>query len=357
MGVFDDTPEAEMCERVVLATGVDPWGVTYDKPSPWIAEAARIHGLSGKRWLVDILLNASNTADRFDEVELMGKATVCKGEQLASIGRLARSKRWTTVLPMLFFESEEEEKDNRFDEMALRVREYEPSAEEVNAPNALGATPLHMLCGGFQRLSLQYQLKHASIAHVLLCAGANPLAVDKEGRTPREVMGEWEAPLHEVLESAEEDMRNRQLACAMGHHSRIGSASPLALVSEDIFHSFIAPLLVSPSPRSSRLDYAVQLMNRLEIDCGIHLFYEVTSKMDICNERINDEFNSACYWQTRITPDLLDKFRLLWMGLHAADDDIRRAEERAGNGASPDEIWKALKAIFINEGRVPGGRF
>ncbi|KAI1135952.1 ankyrin [Hypoxylon sp. FL0543] len=70
-------------------------------------------------------------------------------------------------------------------------------------------TPLHTLCRGYT--SCQSRLQQA--IKVLLWSGADPLAREVDGRTPREILEARQAPAWEetldILHSAEERMKNR----------------------------------------------------------------------------------------------------------------------------------------------------
>ena len=345
-------PNRQMeCVRRVLAAGGDPWAVSYDAVCPHVVVAARLYVRGIHQTLLRVLTEAA--PERFEEACMMGNATTSTGDELVALGHAARRLRKYTVLPALLFHSPM--LTGRFDELARRVRKYAPSEEEVNAPNAIGATPLHMLCGSFPS-GIMDRLRRAHTGYELLCAGADPLAVDNEGQTPRDVLGEIDTPLHRILWRAEDDTRERQLALAMGRHPRLGGNSLLALVSNDVLRDFIATTrqCLPPVPRSSsRADYALRLATTLEEDYGVRVYDRVLTPLEGCHTILRSNFEVAVRMRKAIDETLLRSFRLPWLGLHATGAQIRWARARLRPDASDHEVLYEIEKLFIIDGKLP----
>ena len=340
------------CLQTLLRAGADPWRVTrmHPRESIGVVAAACAHGAC-KKGLFHMLL-AMTRPDREAEAETMG-AILARGiddHRVAAYAREARAQRWATLLPFMV-SCYRFGPGSTLEELAQRVRAYAPSAQELRATNGLGMTPLHMAATWeFLSTDPAFQAARALAAHALLGFGADPLARDAEGQTPRDLV-DADSPMHEVLQLAEEDVRARQRALAMALHPRLGRHSPLALLGRDLLVNFIAtPANCVPHTprRGPLLEYATELEATLAQDENVRICMEYDAGA-IYNFNLYGDlqtlFGEHVLEQRELTPEMRQYFRLLWLGAFSPG---------APNDRRPKvQMLAELKRRALADGRLP----
>lgn len=345
--------------RTLLDAGADPWLTSYECPISIMAEKIGHRGLEGKEVDFDFFL--AFAPHRYVEVMLIEGAMSSPVSNVAAIGREARRLRLSTPLQSLL--SSDVRTTFRFDELANRILAYAPSREELNAADmAFDVTPLHLLCAQSVNFSATEpgDVRYVYAAHALLCAGADPLAIDASWHTPRSIMAGENELMYDLLVAAEDDTRERQLTLAMARHPRLGGASLLALLSDDIFSKCIGTShnCVPPSPRRPPpMDYITHFTNVLAAEEGVQVYAgDIVRKKnrDGCFVDMEDALKKCVKERALITPAVRQQFRLMWAGLHATAEDMRAVEAHLGTRyADSNDQLAVLKIIFLADGRLP----
>lgn len=344
--------QIESCVRALLAAGADPWHILYDMQSV-IYRAVVMQPNPAGFCPFEVLMEV--TPERHDEIVIMRTAIGACSTTIAGIGNVARTARMTTILPAILLSRTQS--FQCLNALETHIRAYAASEEEARAPDAQGNTPLHLVAHKSSQACFRTQIQFAGIIHALLCAGADPFAADAMGHTPcprrRRGFRALE-PVCDILSAAEVDVRERQLAMAMARHPRLGSGSPLALVSDDIFRAYIAPSrhCVPPTPRRGICtEYALRLAATLEADEGVNVCAEVESVV-MQRDLVANYFEKCVRFMTPMTPRVRQWFRLLW-AMHQAHVEVNAEWERRNWEPSSLFMIQVMRRIFLADGRLP----
>ena len=313
------------CVEILVSThGADPWQphIMSEYTPAFVAalhvveaiDAVAVGGeetyryVASARTTLDTLMRRD--APRREEALLQARiANATHSEELCGLGHEAKQmivadkthRMAASFLPMLFVGRRLRQRALAFmtNQLEQDVRAFAPFAEEVCARCPYtGATMLHraLKVSDASRLNeygILVALDLSNAAHALLKRGADPLArCARLQQTPLEhwsslwrdwVSHRWgpRSPVHDVLEFAEADLRERQVALAMSQHPRLGAGSLLSLMDADVLRAFIATsencVAMHTARRSPQATYAMRLATVL-----------ATEENDVCVPTLED---------------------------------------------------------------------